>query len=228
MRRDNIRRAPAADGWESNPNFRQEERPGTGIGRAIPKERNGSVQDLGPVFEAANEQFDDKGFEQKYDRAKAYPVPTSPVDVKSLVKIETLLKECKVKLTSPANFSSWLLEVRKIGMFRRWPPGLFDVHTPGQLRFINYRVDERSREEAYLTLTSTITSDVAYLISTVTFGHVEEAMCILRDKYTAVTTLQITVASREFGQMSMENTGLDVDAFIAAIKIEAGKVREMG
>ena len=228
LRRDNIRRAPAADGWESNPNFRQEERPGTGIGRAIPKERNGSVQDLGPVFEAANEQFDDKGFEQKYDRAKAYPVPTSPVDVKSLVKIETLLKECKVKLTSPANFSSWLLEVRKIGMFRRWPPGLFDVHTPGQLRYIDYRVDERSREEAYLTLTSTITSDVAYLISTVTFGHVEEAMCILRDKYTAVTTLQITVASREFGQMSMENTGLDVDAFIAAIKIEAGKVREMG
>ena len=76
LRRDNIRRASAADGWESNPNFRQEERPGTGIGRAIPKERNGSVQDLGPVFEAANEPFDDKSFERKYDRAKAYPVPT--------------------------------------------------------------------------------------------------------------------------------------------------------
>ena len=228
LRRDNIRRAPAADGWESNPNSRQEERPSTGTGWAIQRERNGSVQDLGPVFEAAKEQFDDENYERKYGRAKANPVPTSPVDVKNLVKIETLLKECKVKLTSPANFSSWLLEVKKIGMFRRWPTNLFDAYTASQLRYIDYRVDERSREEAFLTLTSTVAADVTYLFATVAFGHVEEAMKILRDKYTAVTTLQKQTATREFGLMSMESTGLDVDSFTAAIKIEAGKLREMG
>ena len=71
-------------------------------------------------------------------------------------------------------------------------------------------------------------SDIAYLFASVEFGHVEEAMKILRDKFTAVTVLQKQAANRDFTLLSQESTGFDVDSFAAAIKLEANKLRDMG
>ena len=166
--------------------------------------------------------------EKKYMAGRAAAGPESPMEVKNLVKIETLLKEFKTKLSSSANFSSWLVEMKSIGNFRRWPDGLLDDHNERDLNSINYGDYSRAREEAFLALRSTVSSEIMYLFASVKFGHVEEAMKILRDKFCAVTVLQKRTALREFGQMTMETTGLDVDSFVAAIKLEAGKIRDLG
>lgn len=149
----------------------------------------------------------------------------TPVDLKNLVKIETLLKEFKRKLTGPENFSSWLSAVKSVGKFRRWPSWLLDAKAPGQSMDADF---DRAREEAYLVVMSTISTDLAYLIEGVEFNKIEEAMSILRDKFTAVTVLQKQAAVKDFTMMSQESTGQDVDAFAATIKLEASRLRDMG
>ena len=234
MRRP-IRQTPAVSGWESNPVPQDGWRSVPVSERTIPIERVDTRANLGADFNAARpepmipvERYEEKFFERNRNGGRVAATPESPVDIKNLVKIETLLKEFKMKLSSPANFSSWLNELRKIGKFRRWPDHLLDAYTANQILAIDHSLNARAREEAFLALTSTVTAEVAYLFASVPFAHVEEAMKILRDKYTAVTILQKQTASRDFGLMSQELLGLDVDSFAAAVKLETMKLRDMG
>ena len=225
---------------ESNPlpslaNIQDDWRSGTGTDRTMKVGRS-----LDSAFQEMSQEqlpeLDRKYFEgsQALNFSSRQPEGNSAagsgslIDTKNLVKIETLLKEFKAKLTGPSNFASWLVEMRGIGKFRRWPDRLLDAHTAQQIGHIYYSMDTRAREEAYLALRSTVASDIAYLFASVEFGHVEEAMKILRDKFTAVTVLQKQAANRDFTLLSQESTGFDVDSFAAAIKLEAGKLRDMG
>ena len=231
---------------ESNPSYHDDWRSGPVTDRTMKVERSSTIANLGPTFnEMSQEQLpeiEERTSEKKYfaegsqaASSRHHPPEGSKavssgslVDTKNLVKIETLLKEFKAKLTGPSNFASWLVELRGIGKFRRWPDRLLDAYTSQQLFYINYYSDTRAREEAYLALRSTVASDIAYLFASVEFGHVEEAMKILRDKFTAVTVLQKQAANRDFTLLSQESTGFDVDSFAAAIKLEANKLRDMG
>ena len=162
-------------------------------------------------------------------------VPRQPGVVEKVrderVKLDTLIKSMNAKgleLTGPANYEEWIRGLKEVGKYRKWNRNFFDIKSEAQLKALYVDETDPVRQEAYLTVESTIAKEIKYIMGSVPFAHVEEAIAKYADKYGAVTALQKGMLQKDLWMMTQESTGLDIGAFIAKIEVEARKCREAG
>ena len=147
------------------------------------------------------------------------------------VKLDTLIKTMKEKglvLTGAGNYEEWIKGLREVGKYRQWDKDFFSIKSEAELKRIFVDENNTERQEAYLTVESTISKDIKYIMGSVAFAHVEEAVAKYADKYGAVTDLQKGMLQKDLWSMSQESTGLDIGAFISRIESESRKCREAG
>ena len=147
------------------------------------------------------------------------------------VKLDTLIKTMSSKgmeLTGPANYEEWIRGLKEVGKYRQWRRDFFELKTEAELKRIIVDENDVQRQEAYLAVESTIAKDIKYIMGSVPFAHVEEAIAKYADKYGAVTALQKGMLQKDLWSMTQESTGLDVGGFIAKIEVESRKCREAG
>ena len=147
------------------------------------------------------------------------------------VKLDTLIKTMKGKgleLTGASNYEGWIKGLREVGKYRQWSKDFFEIKSEAELKRIFVDENDTERQEAYLTVESTISKDIKYIMGSVEFAHVEAAVAKYADKYGAVTDLQKGMLQKDLWSMSQESTGLDIGPFIAKIESESRKCREAG
>ena len=147
------------------------------------------------------------------------------------VKLDTLIKNMNAKgleLTGPSNYEEWIRGLKEVGKYRKWNKDYFDLKSENELKYLIVDENDPARQEAYLTVESTVSKDVKYIMGSVPFAHVEEAIAKYADKYGAVTALQKGMLQKDLWMMTQESTGLDIGAFIAKIEVESRRCREAG
>ena len=147
------------------------------------------------------------------------------------IKLDMLIKNMVAKgleLTGEDNFIVWLKGLKEIGYYRGWPTSFFEHKTERELLQIDIRDSIVHRQEAFLTVQSTISKSIKFMMDNVPFARVEEAIALFKDKFGVVTELQKGMLGRNFWTLTQESTGLDVDGFIEKIKTEAQRCRDAG
>ena len=147
------------------------------------------------------------------------------------VKLDTLIKTMKGKgleLTGAGNYEEWIKGLREVGKYRQWDKDFFSIKSEDELKRIFIDENNTERQEAYLTVESTVSKDIKYIMGSVEFAHVEEAVAKFADKYGAVTDLQKGMLQKDLWSMSQESTGLDIGGFISKIESESKRCREAG
>ena len=147
------------------------------------------------------------------------------------MKLDMLIKNMIAKgleLTGEENFIAWMKGLKEIGHYRGWPAAFFEPKTERELLKINVQDSMVDRQEAFLTIQSTISKSIKFMMDNVPFAHVEEAIALFKDKFGVVTELQKGMLGKNFWTLTQESTGLDVDGFIEKIKTEAQKCRDAG
>ena len=171
-------------------------------------------------------------FEEKTS-SKTIPRQPGVVEKKKdeRVKLDTLIKNMNAKgleLSGPANYEEWIRGLKEVGKYRQWNQDFFNPKSEAELRYLHVNENDPARQEAYLTVESTVAKDIKYIMGSVPFAHVEEAIAKYADKYGAVTALQKGMLQKDLWSMTQDTTGLDIGAFIAKIEVEARKCREAG
>ena len=144
------------------------------------------------------------------------------------VKLDTLIKTMKGKgleLTGAGNYEEWIKGLREVGKYRQWDKDFFSIKSEDELKRIFIDENNTERQEAYLTVESTVSKDIKYIMGSVEFAHVEEAVAKFADKYGAVTDLQKGMLQKDLWSMSQESAGLDIGGFISKIESESRRCR---
>ena len=147
------------------------------------------------------------------------------------MKLDMLIKNMIAKgleLTGEENFIAWMRGLKEIGQYRGWPADFFEPKTETELLKIDVGRSMVDRQEAFMTIQSTISKSVKFMMDNIPFAHVEEAIALFEDKFGVVTELQKGLLSSKFWALTQESTGLDVDGFIEKIKTEAQRCRDAG
>ena len=147
------------------------------------------------------------------------------------MKLDMLIKNMinkGLELTGEDNFIAWMKGIKEIGHYRGWPLSFWQPRDQYELLQVDTMEEVVHRQEAFLTIQSTISKSITFMMENIPFAHVEEAIALFQDKFGVVTELQKGMLSSKFWALTQESTGLDVDGFIEKIKTEAQRCRDAG